>query len=230
MYYLQSRYYNPTWGRFINADALVSTGQGILGNNMFAYCLNNPTNRTDITGTVSLWYYLIIDSDMGFIHRAVQSHIRSNYHVSTEVRLSNYGRADILDSGCVWEIKHAGVSPDIRIAVAYAQALSYQILNSEVTHLGNGGAFSGQFYIGCLDSSYLVEYKTPSAGVVLYTVKEVSDYHGAYDFVYYPVKTEKKTLANNGILGGGGVCLVGMIAGCTMPIERDFSYCSLLID
>jgi hypothetical protein len=28
LYYLQSRYYNPTWGRFINADALVSTGQG----------------------------------------------------------------------------------------------------------------------------------------------------------------------------------------------------------
>ena len=31
MYYLQSRYYNPTWGSFINADALVSTGQGNLG-------------------------------------------------------------------------------------------------------------------------------------------------------------------------------------------------------
>ena len=28
LYYLQSRYYNPTWDRFINADALVSTGQG----------------------------------------------------------------------------------------------------------------------------------------------------------------------------------------------------------
>ena len=42
LYYLQSRYYNPEWGRFINADGYVSTGQGLLGNNMFAYCLNNP--------------------------------------------------------------------------------------------------------------------------------------------------------------------------------------------
>ena len=42
LYYLQSRYYDPEVGRFINADALVSTGQGILGNNMFAYCGNNP--------------------------------------------------------------------------------------------------------------------------------------------------------------------------------------------
>ena len=52
-YYLQSRYYNPTIGRFINADALVSTGQGVLGNNMFAYCNNNPVILADASGTVS---------------------------------------------------------------------------------------------------------------------------------------------------------------------------------
>lgn len=33
-YYLQSRYYDPELGRFLNADVLVSTGQGLLGNNM----------------------------------------------------------------------------------------------------------------------------------------------------------------------------------------------------
>ena len=50
LYYLQSRYYDPEIGRFINADALVSTGQGLLGNNMFAYCGNNPINRVDPSG------------------------------------------------------------------------------------------------------------------------------------------------------------------------------------
>ena len=54
LYYLQSRYYNPEWGRFINADALVSTGQGLLGNNMFAYCLNSPVSRKDMAGTASI--------------------------------------------------------------------------------------------------------------------------------------------------------------------------------
>ena len=49
-YYLQSRYYDPEIGRFINADAFPSTGQGIIGNNMFAYCGNNPTTRTEIGG------------------------------------------------------------------------------------------------------------------------------------------------------------------------------------
>ena len=50
LYYLQSRYYNPEWGRFINADGYTSTGQGILGNNMFAYCNNNPVVLSDPTG------------------------------------------------------------------------------------------------------------------------------------------------------------------------------------
>ena len=50
LYYLQSRYYNPEWGRFLNADGYVSTGAGMLGYNMFAYCNNNPVMFTDPTG------------------------------------------------------------------------------------------------------------------------------------------------------------------------------------
>jgi len=50
-YYLQSRYYDPTLRRFINADSYQSTGQGILGTNMFVYCLNNPAVFLDSEGT-----------------------------------------------------------------------------------------------------------------------------------------------------------------------------------
>ena len=41
-------------GRFLNADGLASTGQGVLGNNMFAYCNNNPTNYKDCQGAFSV--------------------------------------------------------------------------------------------------------------------------------------------------------------------------------
>ena len=49
-YYLQSRYYDPTTCRFISADVLLSTGQGVLGHNSFAYCGNNPVVRIDDQG------------------------------------------------------------------------------------------------------------------------------------------------------------------------------------
>ena len=50
LYYLQSRYYDPEVGRFISVDGYPSTGQGILGCNMFTYCLNNPILLNDNTG------------------------------------------------------------------------------------------------------------------------------------------------------------------------------------
>ena len=49
-YYLQSRYYDPSFARFISADVYLSTGQGVLGHNSYAYCLNNPVNMSDPTG------------------------------------------------------------------------------------------------------------------------------------------------------------------------------------
>ena len=58
MYYLQSRYYDPEVGRFLNADALISTGQGILGNNTYAYCMNNPVCCYDPGGTMAYYTFL----------------------------------------------------------------------------------------------------------------------------------------------------------------------------
>ena len=63
LYYLQSRYYNPAWGRFLNADAFAATGQGLLGSNMFAYCYNNPVNMIDADG------YWAIDLALEFLKR-----------------------------------------------------------------------------------------------------------------------------------------------------------------
>ena len=50
LYYLQSRYYDPVTGRFVNADGFVSTGTGLMGYNMFAYCNSNPVMHVDPTG------------------------------------------------------------------------------------------------------------------------------------------------------------------------------------
>ena len=50
-YWLQTRYYNPTWCRFINADCLFIAGKDALnGSNMYTYCGGNPVMYTDPNG------------------------------------------------------------------------------------------------------------------------------------------------------------------------------------
>jgi RHS repeat-associated protein len=50
LYYLQSRYYDPDTCRFLNGDVLMSTGQGVIGYNMYAYCNNEPVVYSDSSG------------------------------------------------------------------------------------------------------------------------------------------------------------------------------------
>ena len=52
MYYLQSRYYDPETGRFINADdaSLLGANGDFASLNLFAYCGNNPIARKDDGG------------------------------------------------------------------------------------------------------------------------------------------------------------------------------------
>ena len=56
LYYLQTRYYNPGIGRFINADdlkILEIEQDNLLGDNLFVYCLNNPMKHEDPDGEMA---------------------------------------------------------------------------------------------------------------------------------------------------------------------------------
>ena len=56
LYYLNSRYYDPVTGRFLNADSMISGTDGsLLGKNLFAYCFNNPVNLDDSDGNWPKW-------------------------------------------------------------------------------------------------------------------------------------------------------------------------------
>ncbi len=54
-YYLNSRYYNPKMGRFINADSVVSEIGEINGCNIFCYSFNNPISLVDDDGNWPKW-------------------------------------------------------------------------------------------------------------------------------------------------------------------------------
>ena len=51
LYYLNSRYYDPFMCRFLNADTLIDN-RGIITQNLFQYCGNNPVNNADLSGNL----------------------------------------------------------------------------------------------------------------------------------------------------------------------------------
>lgn len=50
LYYLNSRYYNPIWGRFISPDSCIGLNGDHIGYNLYTYVSNNPINNIDPNG------------------------------------------------------------------------------------------------------------------------------------------------------------------------------------
>ena len=121
-YYLQSRYYDPATGRFINADNVSYLGVSgtTLSYNLFAYCENNPVNYLDYSGflakyalalagktflalrgysiSADMWWHGFYGNGKRYISsKLYQSIIKSgevNYQINTEVNkyLRQYGK------------------------------------------------------------------------------------------------------------------------------------------
>ena len=60
LYYLQTRYYDPEIGRFINSDSIdYIDPESINGLNLYGYCGNNPVMGVDPTGQAAWWEWLL---------------------------------------------------------------------------------------------------------------------------------------------------------------------------
>ena len=59
MYYLNSRYYDPEIGRFINADGMLGEVGQLGTTNMYAYCANNPVMYVDPSGESFIAYIIL---------------------------------------------------------------------------------------------------------------------------------------------------------------------------
>lgn len=95
LYYLQSRYYNPEWGRFINADGLISAFQSLSGNNLFTYCYNNPVCFSDDSGAFPWLVVGIIAACaviIGTDHALAANQPEGGYAVGSVVNQNGYKR------------------------------------------------------------------------------------------------------------------------------------------
>lgn len=119
LYYLQTRYYDPVTGRFINADGLEYLDPQTLGGiNLYSYCGNNPIMETDPHGTIVLsaiiWGF-IIGFVMSFTVSAVSQAVNNEGEVNWGVAvveglfggLSGALAATGLGAGATWAIDTA---------------------------------------------------------------------------------------------------------------------------
>lgn len=76
-YYLQSRYYAPKWCRFINSDLptiVKSCKNEQIGLNLFVYCNNDPSEKTDPTGLDSQYSLSLTDFKSDWAGRKILWH------------------------------------------------------------------------------------------------------------------------------------------------------------
>ena len=57
-YFCNTRYYNPQWRRWLNADAMFIAGDPLNASNMYAYCNGNPVMFVDPWGMDSYYFYI----------------------------------------------------------------------------------------------------------------------------------------------------------------------------
>ncbi|MGH4120260.1 RHS repeat-associated core domain-containing protein [Clostridium sp.] len=78
LYYLQSRYYNPSWGRFLNPDATIGSVGELTGANVFMYCKNNPTTLKDPSGFRPIYTAGVETSEMRKASLDTMSNVNMN--------------------------------------------------------------------------------------------------------------------------------------------------------
>ena len=229
-YYLQSRYYDPTTCRFISADVLLSTGQGVIGHNSFAYCGNNPIIRADESG-YSWWDFLVFGT---LVHKAITDYLTENrvcgvnWYPCVAVTKNRYGKGDI---GFVDVVDQAGGAYEIKSVASMATAFpqlnhyisaqlkgnnkSYPFKSLEVGKL----SFNGQVTV----QGKIVEFVCAGNGVILYEVVNNDRKEPVPNIAYVPAPnlaySPSRKVAPSGTkpaMGIGGSILVGLGLGIAM--------------
>ena len=218
-YYLQSRYYDPAIRRFISADAYVSTGQGFIGCNMFAYCNNNPIRWYDPTGT------RLSSTE---IHNSVIKDIASRYvnirydktymKYKTIFKTHLYGYCDFynIQTGEIWEVKRFGGGITCSILSATIQLNNYvnngYLVYNSTLNLKIGGCETvidpNAFWLNDKDGEggYWVYYWYSGSGIIF------------YDYIYLASQKEIEqaaTIAITAVLLG--ITLVAWSSGIPLP-------------
>ncbi len=144
-YYLQTRYYDPTICRFINADKyeLIATLSSMPNQlNMYAYCGNNPIMFTDESGQWGLLATMIVGAIIGGV-------LSGGFAVAEQV--DNYGwdtskwdTNQIILSTLGGVLSGAVAASPLGIGWQIGISLGINVLTSVVTQIDSGQSFDYQ--------------------------------------------------------------------------------------
>ena len=140
LYYLQSRYYDPAIGRFINADTYTTTdADGLLSTNMFAYCENNPVMGTDPTGE---WVHIVIGA-------LVNAGVEVLTQLATGTKLRNINWVDVAAQGVVGAVSSATIplkaaSKAVKAAINITKNVGVSILAESVSQSNSNSKKAGK--------------------------------------------------------------------------------------
>ena len=137
LYYLNSRYYDPEIGRFLNADGLIYAKEA-LPTNLYKYCDNNPINSIDLEGYWTFGFNININAIFG---------IGISYSIG--VYWDGYGNLVVQTSNCDFTDESGGFGLfTIGAGIATQATVVDTVYDLEGTGLSIGGSIGAPVYLG----------------------------------------------------------------------------------
>ena len=183
-YYLQSRYYDPAMGRFINADSQLNIEDGSIGCNLFAYCENDPVNLFDSSGNLPRWALITLGAVAAVAAIALTVVTLGTAAPAAACTLTAVG----MSIGASYTVASTAativVATTIAAAGAYAGDLAYSAFTGESILLntvfqGNEDAYNAGLIITTIATAGLLEAASQNAGACCFVAgTEVSTVDG----------------------------------------------------
>ena len=159
LYYLNSRYYNPVWRRFLNIDEILNTIGTVNNTNLYGYTNNNPISRLDSNG--DKWYYFGIDKLIDLIesifnYGAKKATKGTNFKIDSPIKnkTKKTNETNKVTDAIVEIVANTTVSYQFGVSVSGPVGTSYNIgytrvvspnsnLNSKLINVGSSWSIGG---------------------------------------------------------------------------------------
>ena len=174
LYWLQSRFYDPNTGRFLNADSQLNLKDGFTGTNLFVYCGNNPIMFIDPTGHMPEWLQGTLNFIGGVAETAIGvglgitagwtgfGAVAAAFLIADGAARATQGIAQIVN-----DIAGSTILPEEHIIKAAFQDVGYSIAGDTGADIAGGAydlaAVGATAYAGFLGLQQMGPYERPKA-------------------------------------------------------------------